>query len=71
MWERIKAFFSHSETILWARLQVTLGLLGTAIVAVDPSLFATFLEPKYVPLAFAINGVVTELMRRARAKDLE
>lgn len=71
MWARIKAFFSHSETIFWSRLQVLLGLAGTAIVSVDPSLITPYIDPKLVPLVFAINGVVTEIMRRARAKDLD
>lgn len=71
MWQKIKDFFSHSETIFWSRLQVVLGLLGTAIVSVDPSLITPFIDPKLVPLVFAINGVVTEIMRRARATDLE
>lgn len=71
MWSKIKAFFLHSETIFWSRLQVALGVIGSAIVAVDPSLVVPYIEPKYVPLVFALNGIVTEIMRRARAKDLE
>lgn len=71
MWASIKAFFSHSETIFWSRLQVLLGLAGTAIVSVDPNLITPYIDPKLVPLVFAVNGVVTEIMRRARAKDLD
>lgn len=69
MWERIKRFFKRSETILWARLQVLLGLIAAAVVSVDPSLIAPFLEPKWVPVAFAVNGVVTEVLRRSRTHD--
>lgn len=70
MWTKLKKFFKNSETILWARIQVAIGVIGTGIVAVDPNLVAPLIDPKYVPLLFAINGAVTELLRRARAKDL-
>lgn len=67
MWQRIKEFFKHSETIFWSRLQVLIGFVAVAIVSVDPGLIAPFLEPKWVPVAFLVNGVVTEWLRRRRA----
>lgn len=69
MLDGIKRFFKRSETIFFARLHVLAGLIAAAIVAVDPNLIAPYLEPQWVPVAFVINGVVTEILRRARTNE--
>lgn len=69
MWDAIKRFFKRSETIFFARLQVFLGLVAAAIVAVDPSIIAPLVDPKWVPILFVVNGVTTEILRRARTKE--
>jgi hypothetical protein len=72
MQKRIKAFFRHSLTILWARLVALVGLL---LAISDPllELFAlpdvnnqvrAMLDPKYVPFYVIAIAVVTELARR-------
>lgn len=71
MWEKIKRFFKHSETILLARVQALAGLVLAAVVAVDPQLLATYLPTKYVPLWLIVSGVLTEYARRRRAEDLQ
>jgi hypothetical protein len=72
MWERIKAWFKHSATILWARI---LGLGGFVFAALDATanLFELpgireniqlLLDPKYVPYYIIAIALVTELARR-------
>ncbi len=67
MWSKIKDWFSRSETIFWARLQMFVGAIWTALVAVD---LAPLLPPKYLTVWLVISGAVTELARRRRATDL-
>lgn len=63
-------YFKDSETILWARLQ----MLGAAIIAVlatiDPMLFSSYIPTGYLPIYIFVSGVITEIARRMRAKDL-
>lgn len=70
MWDKITAFFSRSETIFWARLQ----MLGAAIIATlavfDPMLFSNYIPTGYLPIYIFISGIITEFARRLRAKDL-
>lgn len=72
MWERIKAWFKHSATILWARI---VGLGGFVFAALDATanLFELpgireniqlLLDPKYVPYYIIAIALVTELARR-------
>ena len=69
MWDKIKAWFKHSVTILWARLVAVAGLLLAASQSVlqDPSVASavqTALQPKYVPYYVIAIGLITELARR-------
>jgi len=70
MWQRIKAFFSDSETIFWARLQALFGFIGSVMAVVDPSLLQPLLTPKGFAIYLLVNGIVTELLRRLRTDDL-
>jgi hypothetical protein len=69
MWDKVKAWFKHSLTILWARIVALVGLLLAASDSLlnDPNLSAamqSILQPKYVPYFVIVIGVVTELARR-------
>ena len=69
MWDKIKAWFKHSLTILWARLVALAGILlaaGQALLA-DPNVTAaiqTALQPKFIPYYVIAIGLVTEIARR-------
>jgi hypothetical protein len=72
MWDKIKAWFKHSVTILWARV---VALAGVALAAGqsllgDPSVNSavqTILQPKFIPYYVIAIGIVTELARRRTA----
>ncbi|MCW5687994.1 MAG: hypothetical protein KIT76_05555 [Pseudolabrys sp.] len=69
MAHKIKAWFRHSATILWARFVAVAGLLLAAAESVlqDPNVASavqTALQPKYVPYYVIAIGLMTELARR-------
>lgn len=70
MWPRIKRFFKDSETIFWARLQTTLGLVAGAVTYVDPAVLQPIIPDRYFPLLLVANGVFTEYLRRRRESGL-
>lgn len=72
MWEKIKAWFKHSVTIVWARL-VGLGGLLIAALGTIADLFElpgikesiqALLDPRHVPYYIIAFALVTELARR-------
>ena len=72
MWDKIKACFKNSLTILWARLVAVVGLLLAAGQSVlqDPNVASAVqaaLQPKYVPYYVIAIGLITELARRRTA----
>lgn len=67
MWSKIRRFFSDSETIFLARLQMVLGIAWEIAAAVD---WSPVVPPKYLPYYMIAAGILTELARRARADDL-
>lgn len=69
MWEKLKALFLHSETILLARLQVFAGIAFGAFMALDPALFEAYVPSKWTPLYLLAMGILTEYARR-RNSDL-
>jgi hypothetical protein len=74
MWDKIKSWFRHSLTILWARAIALAGLLlaATQSVLADPSVsdaVQQLLQPKYIPYYVIAIGLVTELARRRTAKE--
>lgn len=72
MWDKIKAAFKNSVTILWARLVALVGVLlasGQSLVA-DPNIDAAIhavLKPQYIPYYVIAIGLITELARRRTA----
>lgn len=71
MWTKIKKLWSSNETILWARLQMFVAAVITVTATIDPSLFANYVPTGYLPIYIFISGVVTELARRYKARDLQ
>lgn len=70
MWTRIKAFFSDSETVFWARAQAALGIVAGIVTYVEPQVLAPIIPGDWFPVFLVINGVLTEYLRRRRADDL-
>ena len=67
----LKRWFSDSETILWARLQMIVGAVWAILSQTDITpILNTFGLGKYVPVALLVMGIVTEILRRRRAPDL-
>ncbi len=72
MWQKIKSWFRHSVTILWARVVTVAGLLLAAGQSVlqDPNVSGAIqsaLQPKYIPYYVIAIGLVTEIARRRTA----
>lgn len=72
MWDKIKAWFRNSLTILWARAMAFAGLaLMTAeSLMQDPNVSAAIqsvLQPKFIPYYIIAIGLLTELARRRTA----
>ncbi len=76
MWEKIKAWFKHSLTILWARA-VALGGIALALgqsLLDDPNVtgaIQTALQPRFIPYWVIGIGLITELCRRRTAAKAE
>lgn len=69
-WDRIKAWFRESVTILWARIQCAVGIIGAGLIATfsgyDFAQLASMdARSAFKMLAFAaMAGVITEACRR-------
>ncbi|RWI95024.1 MAG: hypothetical protein E5X33_30595 [Mesorhizobium sp.] len=70
MWSKIRAWFKDSETIAWARLQMLGGAILTVLSTTDPSLFNQYIPDRWLPLYIVGSGILTEALRRIRAKDM-
>ena len=73
MWDKIKAWFKHSITILWARIVAVAGMLLAAAQSVlaDPNVTGAVqsaLQPKFIPYYVIAIGLVTEIARRRSLK---
>ncbi len=69
MWQKFKASFKQSVTILWARVVACAGLLLMAgeTLLQDPHIAGAIqsaLQPKFVPYYVIAIGLITELARR-------
>jgi hypothetical protein len=69
-WNEVKGWFRHSMTILWARLQYIIGIVGAGLIAAFSGYDFTQLSSldarsAFKMLAFAaLAGVITEACRR-------
>lgn len=68
-WDRTKAFFKRSETILYARIQAIAGLILAVLGSIDWSQIQTwdFTTPRqtaWLGIGLVVNGFVTEILRR-------
>ncbi len=69
MWDKIKSWFEHSVTILWARIVTLGGALMAALLSLssDPNVsdaIQSALQPKFIPYYVIAIGLITELARR-------
>lgn len=73
-WDNTKAFFKRSETIFYARLQVVAGFALAVSSGIDWTQVTTNLNDAkhslYLALGLIVNGIVTELLRRRNAPEL-
>ena len=72
MWDKIKSYFRHSLTILWARVVAAAGLVLAVAqgVLAEPTVDAAIrqaMQPKYIPYYVIAIGLITELARRRTA----
>jgi hypothetical protein len=69
-WNKIKACFRDSVTILWARIQYIIGIVGAGLIATFSGYDFTQLSSMDATSAFkmlafaALAGVITEACRR-------
>lgn len=69
-WNKLKAWFKNSITILWARVQYVVGIIGAGLIATFSGYDFTQLsnldgKSAFKMLAFAaLAGVITEACRR-------
>jgi len=69
-WDKVRAWFKDSVTILWARLQYAVGIVGAGLIVAFSGYDFTQLasmdaKSAFKMLAFAaLAGVVTEVCRR-------
>lgn len=69
MWKKIKAWFKHSVTILWARVVLIFGIVVAGIQNIGGiDIFHNIVTDKLWPWILAAFGIVTELARRRTAK---
>ena len=73
MWNKVKAWFKHSITILWARAMTFGGAVLATLLSLssDPNVGAAIhsvLQPKLIPYYVIAIGILTELARRRTAK---
>jgi hypothetical protein len=61
MFDRVKAWFKDSTTILWARLQVLLAVVWGVLISTD---LAPLLSAKWLTVWMIVSGVLTEICRR-------
>jgi hypothetical protein len=71
-WEKIRAAFKHSVTILWARVVAISGLLigGVQALSINPTIDSAvhqILQPKFIPYYIIGIGLITEMARRRTA----
>jgi hypothetical protein len=71
MFAKVKSWFKHSETILLARLQVLIGAVVQVIIVTDPSVFASLVGAKYLPLVMIGHGILLEVLRKRNDPDMK
>lgn len=69
MFDKVKAWFKNSLTILWARVVALGGLILGVMqgLTADPNISAaiqSMLQAKYIPYYVIAIGIITELARR-------
>ena len=71
VWPKIGAWFSDSETLFWARLQMAAGTVWGVLVSADlMPVLSAFGLAKWTPVLLLVLGLISEFARRSRATDL-
>lgn len=75
-WDKIKAWFKHSETILLARVQVLFGVIVGVIANLTDLLNSVpaiqqYLTPKFIGFYVIGLGLLTELLRRRNEPSMK
>lgn len=70
LWQRVKRFFSDSETIFLARLQVLAGVLWNVLPTIDPMLFQSLIGARWFGVFLIVWGIIAEIARRRRENGL-
>ena len=68
-WASFHHSFHDSEVIVFARLQVIFGLVWGILTVTDLSPLIE--NPKYITGWLLFSGMITEMLRRNRATDLD
>jgi hypothetical protein len=69
-WDKIKAWFKDSLTIVWARIQYVFGFVGAGVIYAFSNYDFTLLASMDAKAAFkilvamAVGGILTEFARR-------
>ncbi|KRQ99294.1 hypothetical protein [Bradyrhizobium valentinum] len=61
-------WFVNSGTIVWARVQIIVGIIWSVLVVTDLS---PLLAPKWLTLWLIFSGIVTEAVRRSGTVTVE
>lgn len=64
-WQKVWDWCKHSQTIVWARLQVIAGAVWSVLIAAD---LTALLNPKALAIWLVVSGVITEYMRRIKGE---
>ena len=71
IWPKIGRWFSDSETLFWARLQMAAGTVWGVLVSADlMPVLSAFGLAKWTPVLLLVLGIIGEIARRSRATDL-
>ena len=66
-WPVIKPFFADSETLLWARLQMLVGIIWSVLLATDISpILQAAGWGKWAAAVVVVQGLITEIARKSR-----
>lgn len=71
MWNKLKSWWRHSETLFWADMQTAIGFIAVALTYVDPSVLAPYIgDESWFVWFVLLNGVATRYLRKRNADDL-
>jgi hypothetical protein len=71
LWDKLVASFHDSETIIWSRIQVAIGIIAPVVLTLLHVIFAVdlsplFTDPRWLCLWLILSGFVGEYLRKHR-----